>query len=218
VKKVILSYRGRQAVKDRHIKLMRAYLKEVKPRFHVPFFSYNFRTDETHLTIGIPDWLDEVLKTIIEKMPLKKSRMFPLKFLETMRVGVDLKQIKTPFFKHVLKESRATSTPIVFFYTDAVIAARKRLILKARAKEAAAYKEFCHKNSLLCSLIFGNVKIRNWAETVQAVRAETDAAWDARLEAKLVTRAAEVKAVHSYNATAYTRFADKLLELLRECK
>jgi hypothetical protein len=62
---------------------------------------YNHEAYETEL--GIPRWLAKLEDTLFENMNLEKSKTFPLLFLESINIGANLDNIKTPFLIYILE-------------------------------------------------------------------------------------------------------------------
>lgn len=148
--------------------------------------------------LGLPEWLARVEDTIFEGLPNDKAKAWPVQFLEAANLGADLNQIKAPFMIYVLEQARLNFDRDKYDYVDMVICQvitlweddpnQENKDAWSAAESAAAWAAA-------------------WAAAESAARS---AAWSARSAESAAAESAEQSA-------AYPRFAEKLLELMREC-
>ena len=55
------------------------------------------------IELGIPEWLAGVEETLFEGLPNELSKAWPLRFLSSIKPGVDLDKIKAPFLIFILE-------------------------------------------------------------------------------------------------------------------
>ena len=152
------------------------------------------------IELGIPEWLARVEDTLFEGMSVEKSRTWPLKFLDAIKVGADLEKIKPLFLVMVLESALETfdheEFPDVKNAIQGSIDLWKRNDIGSQdfldAARAAA-------------------RAAAWAAARAAVRAEAAAA--AWAEAWSAARSAA-----AWSAAKYDYFADELLKMLKDCK
>lgn len=65
----------------------------------------NYDHQSYEIELGIPEWLARVEDALFEGMSIEKSKRWPLIFLETINVGIDLEKARTPFLIVVLERS-----------------------------------------------------------------------------------------------------------------
>ena len=181
--------------------------------------SYSHKAYETEL--GIPEWLAKLEDKLFEEMSTKYSKSWPADFLREITPGSDLNKIKIPF--------------LIFIVESAL----ERFDHEKYPKQAKAI------NGVLKELNRDKIdfdKLKNARATAATAAADADA--DAAADAAAAATAAAYAAVYAAAAAAayaadadaaaayaayaaayaaagekeYKKFADKLLELLKECK
>jgi hypothetical protein len=157
--------------------------------------SSNHSAYETEL--GIPTWLARIEDTIFENLQNGQAKEWPEQFLSSIKIGANLDTIKAPFLIFTLENSLESLDSVQFdiekfpYVKDACDGSR------------AAVKEMIrlHKEDPTAA--------RSAAES-----AARSAAWSAAESAASAAWSAESAA----RSAAWQKFADKLLELLRECE
>jgi hypothetical protein len=138
--------------------------------------------------LGIPEWLARVEDSIFEHIPVERSKTWPVEFADAINEGAPLEKIQTPFLIMLLEHSLA-SMDACKFDGEAFPAVRAAV----DGSRSAVLQMIAAK--------------RNGDAAEAAVAAV--AAWAAWV-AEAAAGAAE--------AEAFEYYADRLLELLRECK
>jgi hypothetical protein len=185
--------------------------------------------------LGIPEWLARVEDTFFENMSPKRSKKWPVQFAEAIHEGADLEQAKHPFFVMVLEHALATidkqkrvdakSNPTlakaVADCRASVVAVRdlhkKRVAAESAAWSAAESAAWSAAESAAWSAAESAAESAAWSAAESAAwSAAESAAWSAAWSA---ARSAAWSAARSAaRSAAFDYYADRLLELLRECK
>jgi len=140
--------------------------------------------------MGVPEWLALVEDRIFEGMSNERAKKFPAQFIESINVGAELEKIKAPFMIFILQ---------------------------------SALEHFDHEKDPACKKAIDDV-IGLWRTDPEgpaaAWSAARSAAWSAAESAawSAAESAARSAAESAAESAAYEKFADKLLELMRECK
>lgn len=159
--------------------------------------------------LGIPKWLAYLEDKIFEGLDNERAKSWPREFLESINIGADLDKIKIPFLIFIVESAREkfdhAKQPIQLIAIDDVHRELK--------------KEIINKDTLLKAQ--ANAYAANACAAACAAYAAAYAA-----AATYTAAAAAANACAAYAAAAYTadakgkefeKFADKLLELLRNC-
>ena len=179
---------------------------------------YNHKAYEKEL--GIPEWLAHLEDKLFETMSMEKSKTFPLLFLEAIKPGVDLDQIKIPFMVYVLESTIVSLDACIFDREENPEIAQ--VVDNSRSASLEAIR--CYKNSLDLAYAARTaasasdaayaaartaVKVANAAESAAYLASDTTTYAVPRAAADAVAAAATV-------AAAFDTHADKLLELLKK--
>ena len=181
--------------------------------------------------LGVPEWLARVEDRIFEGLPLSRAKRWPIEFGEAINKGAELDKVKAPFLIFVLescfeyvqdkkfKQQREGLERVVKLWqredlysdewledahanADNAADAHANAAATARTARAAAYVAYYAATAR--------------ADAYASAYAADNAA-DARAAAAYAA-AATTDASYAARAAAYDKFADKLLELIRECK
>lgn len=138
--------------------------------------------------IGAPEWLMRLQDTLFENLPEKESKAFPVKFYEAMPVGVNLDPVKWKFCAFILKGNIER----VLSLKDIEDNLREQVV----------------------TAIQGVLSVHEKA--IQSGEWDQSAAESAASAAGSAARSAARSAAWSAESAAYIKYADNLLELLRE--
>lgn len=170
--------------------------------------------------LGIPKWLAVLEDRIFENLPNSRAKSFPYEFLSSISVGAELEKIKAPFLILVLESTfdkfDHLKYPKVKSSLDEVIALYKRnadpedfLIAGKNANDAIYSADTAHAAYAAYAA--------HAAYTAHAAADDADAICAAVYAARATNAAADNADAITY-ASSYIKFADKLLELLKDCK
>ena len=185
---------------------------------------YEHKDYETEL--GIPEWLAHIEDSFFENMPEAGAMKWPLRFLESVNVGSDLRKIKAPFMIYILTQAienfdhekyprvkTAIDTVIKLWETDPEWRDGAAWAAARSATEAAAESA---AQSAADSAAEAAARAARSAES-----AAQAAAWSAAQSAAEAARAAADSAAwaatQSTRSAAYVKYSENLLELMREC-
>ena len=188
--------------------------------------------------IGVPEWLAELEDVLFEGLPLERAKLWPYQFSEAIPEGAELDKLKVPFICHVLEHNIATMKTLletvhseeVVKHIKAVIAVNEQMI----AAQLSGDEVEIETASDAAWAAWDTSEAASWAARAasEAARAASRAASEstsgaarsaeaASAAASGAARAAEAASGAASEAAAravsYTKFADKLLELLRSC-
>ena len=170
--------------------------------------------------LGIPTWLAKVEDRIFEGLPNERAKVWPKEFLDAINVGADLEKVKIPFLIFVVESVREKfdhkKNPMQLAAIDGVLKELRRDkidVEKLREARSAAYA------AAAAAAAFAAYAADAAADAADAAAAAADAAADAAAADADAADAADADAADAAaRANEYVKFADKLLELLRECK
>jgi hypothetical protein len=147
------------------------------------------------LELGIPEWLARVEDIIFEGLPNERAKTWPEEFLDSIKVGVDLEQIKTPFLVFLLKNSIKSMRAVKYDKK------KNPEVQRAIKQSIAAVQEMirCHEECLDLSAAESAARSAELAARSAAWSAES-AAWSAE----------------SARSASYEDYADELLRLIGE--
>jgi len=113
MKEEILSYHNDQSIKNKYVERMRDHIEAGELVRGVGFKEGRgcaigctldkYDDAQYPIELGIPRWLGQLEEIIFEKMSEKKSKKFPLEFLESIPIGVDLEQIRPLLLIYILE-------------------------------------------------------------------------------------------------------------------
>ena len=192
---------------------------------------------ETYL--GIPEWLARVEDVLFEGLPKERSKRWPLEFSEAIRTGTDLNKIKNKFVVFILeenvkvqenqlrnnmessldiiiKETIKVNKNIIDMYlldekVESAAAVARSAAAAAAARSAAAAAAAWSAESAAAAAVWSAAGAAT-ATAAAAARsaAAAAAAWSAE--------SAAAAAAWSAESAAYERYADKLLELIKNAE
>lgn len=163
--------------------------------------SGNHAAYETEL--GIPQWMAKLEDRLFEGMPNKRSKTWPVEFLESIKPGVDLQKCLIPMLIFIVESARENTK------NKKSLAAIDGVLLELR------------KNVLdIPSLLKARTAAADATAAAYAAAYAADAAAYAADADDDAADAASYVAAYAANARSkeYEKFADKLLELIRECR
>ena len=218
MKENILSYHNDESIKNKYVERMRDHIAAEELVRGIGFYKGrgcaigctldNYDRAQYPIELGIPLWIGEIEEVLFEGMSEEKSEKFPLQFLENIPVGVDLEQVKSPFLIYILEScldafDHAAFPDVCKMVCDVIEALRSgnidRLdfddmerIYRTRYGEVSgiSYIAFCAAHGQVKTVLVDHI--------------------DSRLY--LVSK------VHVNYKFRYDPYADKLLQLLKECK
>jgi hypothetical protein len=183
--------------------------------------AYEHNRYETEL--GIPEWLARVEDTLFEGMPKEDAMFWPERFLEAIPVGANLENVKVPFLIFILESTldkfdhvkfpkiKTAIINVIKLYRDG----ETDLSKFDRAADAAKAAAEAAAGAAGAGIAAGAAAWAAWAA------AWTAATWTAEATAR-AAEAAGAAAWALRNAaekeTEYKKFADKLIELLKDCR
>ena len=190
----------------------------------------NYRHSQYPIELGIPEWLARVEDRLFEGMSIEKSKLFPLEFLEVINVGADLEQIKYLFLIFIVESTLDKfdyrNFPNVKRSIDNVLTllnnnesdgnklknAANVAYAAAGAAYAAAYAAYAANNADVDAYAAAYAANNAYASAYAAAGAVTYAVTYA------ANAAAYANAYADTRQKTYNKFADKLLELIKNCK
>lgn len=178
----------------------------------------NYQNYEKYL--GIPEWLARVEDNIFKGLNIERAKKWPLEFSEAINISANLDEIKIPFIVFILKSNLVwldslkdrnnkklrNSINLTIDVTKQMIEAQMKNDAKLiTLAKSAAWSAACSEESVkfAAESAAWSVESAVWS----AARSVESAAWSAVWSAETAVWSA-----------AYERFADKLIELLKECK
>ena len=169
--------------------------------------SGNHSSYETEL--GIPQWLARLEDRIFEGLPNKRAKKWPVEFLKAIKPGQELEKIKIPMLIFIVES------------------AKKNFDHKKHPKQLEAINGVLKELSLPVINKANLLKARNAAYTAAAAAAAayaaTASAYAAYYAADAAYAATASASAYAYAYAAadareneYVKFADKVLELIKE--
>lgn len=163
--------------------------------------------------LGIPEWLARVQDTIFEGLEEDRSKLWPVEFTEAINVGADLNQVRPDFIVYVLesnlerirddefKEQRDAVQGCIDLWKRKDLYSKAWLVARSTARLAAESAGRSTESSVY-SVVYSAV--RSAGSSADSIE------WSLRLVADSIAR--------SLRLAAFEKFADKLLELIRNCR
>jgi hypothetical protein len=158
----------------------------------------NYNHKQYEVELGIPEWLARVEDTIFEGLVKDEAMKWPERFLAAIKPGADLSKVEAPFVIFILESNLAN------FDHD------KYPDVKAAIDECIRLYKI---GDLAPSASWSAARSAAWSAARSAARS---AAWSAARSASWsAARSAAWSAAGSAAwSAAYTKFADKLIELI----
>jgi hypothetical protein len=170
-----------------------------------------------------PKWLAHLEDRIFEGVSIARSKSWPVEFAEAINEGSDLDKIKVPFLLFIMGYNLETlskveqtkevkkSKEVISQTIEALKSGDKILLKKAGTAAWSAEESVWVAESVEASEVA-------WVATGAAAWSAS-AAWSAWSEGTAEAAQWAAEAVNGTARTAaYELFADKLLELIKECK
>ncbi len=176
---------------------------------------------ETYL--GIPEWLAQLEDRLFEGVSFERSKLWPLQFSEAINEGADLEDIKIPFTVFILEHNIRIQEELLVTGVPANIKAVVQGAINANKQmvEAQLTRSARSAESAAWSAAESAARSAAWS----AARSAESAAWSAESAAESARSAAwsaaesaARSAAESARSATYELYADKLTELLKECK
>jgi hypothetical protein len=205
--------------------------------------SNNHAAYETEL--GVPQWLAHLEDRIFEGLPNDEAKDFPFLFLDAINIGADLNKIKIPMLIFIVESAKTNtknkkalaaidSALVELRKDDLNLAALRKARVDAAAAAAAladidaayAVADAAATAAAAAAALADDANAATAAAVAYAANAAYAAAVaDAAAAAAGVAYADDAAAAATNTAAAsdakqkeYSKFANKLLELIRECK
>jgi hypothetical protein len=145
--------------------------------------------------LGLPEWLARLEDTLFEGMENKEAMKFPVKFLESISVGVDLEPVKWKFCSFICSENLSIVENLDI---DSDL---KKQVLKAIEDVKSVHEEA--------------LKTGSWDDS--AADSAADSAYSAADSAAGSAADSAYSAAYSAaRSAAHKKYADHLLKILRE--
>jgi hypothetical protein len=198
---------------------------------------------ERHL--GIPEWLARVEDGFFENMSVEKSKDWPVRFAEAIHPGADLEKVKTPFIIMLLEHALASVDAAKFDaekfpeVAKAVAGSKAAVLEMIAAHREGRYlsAEAARSAARSAEEAAWSAARSAWSAARSAARSAWSAAWSAEEAARSAARSAEEAAWSAARSAArsaeeaawsaarsaawsaaYDYYAERLLEMLSECK
>jgi hypothetical protein len=197
--------------------------------------------------LGIPEWLAHLEDSLFEKMPLERSKSWPVEFAEAIHTGADLEKIRVPFIVMLLRHSLVSLSKVQFDASrypgvnQVIMGSHHAVQQMIEAQESGDQEKILAAHlaadSAACSADSAHsADSAAYAANSVARLAACSAAYSAACSAHSADSAAyaansavdsaadsaayaAADSAHSIARLAvYDYFADELLKLLRECK
>lgn len=157
--------------------------------------------DAYELELGLPEWLARLEDTLFEGLENDKAKEFPRQFLDAIPVGANLESVKWKFCAFILQEN-----------IERVLSLDLDDALKKQVVDAIGLCLDLHTEAIETGEFPESARSAGYAARSAA---ESAAGYAARYAAGY---AAGYAAWSAAGYAAYERYAEKLLELLREAK
>lgn len=168
--------------------------------------------------LGIPEWLAMLEDILFENLPDELSQSWPERFSEAIPVGVNLEPVKWHFCAFLMKENieRVLLLDIEDELKKQVVdSIRDVLALHENSISTGVWDESARSAAESAA---ESAECAAWSAAECAARSAAEcAAWSARSAARSAAESAR-SAARSAESAAYTRYSEKLLDLLREAK
>jgi len=162
--------------------------------------------------LGIPKWVAELQDTLFEGVSRERQKTLPLEFGEALNTGSDLSKIKVPFSIYILEQNIKTLDNLDCKEMKLVIAGSRA----ACVQMIAAQKSGDRRKIYLARSAAESAWLA--ADLVWSTRSAESAAWSAVDLVWSARSAAESAARSGARSEVYKKFADKLIELIKQCK
>jgi hypothetical protein len=160
--------------------------------------SNNHAAYETEL--GVPEWLARLEDRIFEGLSNDEAKDFPFLFLDAINVGSDLSKIKIPMLIFIIESVRThIKNEKLLAIVDGVLAELRKDVLDLNALKKARADADAAADTAYAAVVAYAYAVDAAANAAAAAAANTAAASDAKQK-------------------EYSKFADKLLELIRKCR
>ncbi len=172
--------------------------------------SSNHSAYETEL--GVPQWLARLEDTIFEGLSNESAKLWPVEFLAAINIGADLDKIKVPMLIFIVEEARQHTT------NEKSLAAIDGVLVELKRKNINHAKLAVARNTAYYAAATADAA---YAAAYAADYATADAAYAAADAAYAAAYAAYYYAYYAADTRRmqqYEKFANKLIELIRDCK
>ena len=181
--------------------------------------------------LGIPEWLARVEDRIFEHLPNAQAKKWPVDFLNAINIGSDLNKIKGPFLIFVLESALETFDNKKYSKCAKAILAVIALWTKypmgqtlensAEWRDAAAYAAADAAAAAAAAAYAAAAAAAAADAAADAAAAAAAAAYAAAAAAAAADAAAAAAADAAADAArqkTYSKFAKKLIKLIKACK
>ncbi len=217
------AYHGDKAVKAKYLKRIRGHMKAET------LIRGKGWTGEKGCAVGCtlenynhtqyPEWLARLEDTLFENVGLEYSKTFPEKFLKAINTGSNLEKVKVPFLCFILRSSLDSMESTVFDREA------NPAVVKAIEGSKAAVLQMIEALEQGRDLTAARSAARSAAESSWSAESAARSAawsaawssWSAESAAWSAARSAESAESAAWSA-AHEKYADYLLELLKQCK
>ena len=172
------------------------------------------------IELGIPTWLAYLEDKIFEGLPLNEAIQWPERFLDAINVGSELDKIKNPFLIFVLESVLEKFDHVKFSGVKLLI--EKVITLLNDPKSTV--EDFISAKKVAVAAVAAAYSADAVASAYAAAADAASAADAAAVYPPVVADAvasayaAAADAVAKSRVNEYTKFADKLIELIKEPK
>jgi hypothetical protein len=181
--------------------------------------------------LNIPEWLARVQDIVFEGLPEHHAKLWPLKFGDAINVGADLDKIKPAFMIFILQSVLENVKDDKFKeQRDAVLKVIELWRRDDIGIDEWSSARYAADSAAYSVADFAADSVADFAADFAADSAAASAAYSTAYSAARSAHSAAARSAHSAvsyaansaasaaNSAAHLGFADKLLELIRECK
>jgi len=188
------------------------------------------------IELGIPEWLAKLEDAIFENLPNDKAMMWPERFLAAINAGSDLRKIDTHFIIYVLGQTIVSMDACVFDrdsnpeVVKAIEGSRVAALEMIRchrngsdygaARDANLYARYAADSAARYATLYA--RYAAWSAESVALSASTWTPWCAMLSAASCAQRRALSAdehdIQDAASVEYENLANKLIELLEECR
>ena len=190
---------------------------------------------ETHL--GIPEWLAFTEDSIFEGMSEERSRAWPVAFAKAIKSGADLEKAKTPYLIMLLEHTLVSMSEVKYDeekFPDvaaAIKGSEAAVKTMIEAHKSGGDLQAAESAWSAARSAAESAWSAAWSAARSAAESAWSAAWSAARSAAESARSAAWSAAESAawsaagsaaesaaGSAAYDYYADRLIEILKDCK
>lgn len=172
--------------------------------------------------LGVPEWLARLEDTIFEGLPNDLAKTWPGEFLKAIPIGKDLNSIRSEYVSFVLRSNYENFDVLKYSHIKDIIETCANLYDQGKLPEVHK-EEFsaARSSARLAARLAAESAARSIAKSAAGLTTRSAwSAWSAAWSAAWSTAGSAAWAVmwSGAESAAYVKYADKLLEMLRNLK